>query len=943
MNAADSQGTPADLSHQSRLRRFAAVAAVADVALGISVLLGWTFDIHGLKHVAPGLVSMKVNTAVSFILGGVALWGSLNGRRAGAITQLTAAAALVALSAATLSEYLLDWDAGIDELLFADEESLARGDRFPGRTGLNTAIAFAAAGLALLLTRAESPSGRLASQLLAITAATIAVIGLVGYAYSVQSLYQLLSYSQMAVHTAAGLTVLGLGTLAAGARVGLLRVLTSSGPGGALARTLTPIVLVMPFVLGWLRLEGQRLGLYGTELGVAILAGSCAALFTVVIVIYAARLDRAAAQLLTAETRVRDTSGFYEEVIGSTHEGIVVVGREGRCLLWNPAMERMFGIPAFRVVGRHMGDVFPSQGSGSREAFRRALSGMTADYDVEQRNAAGEPISLAVTATPLRGAGDQVTGVILSVHDISPRVQVERALRASQQRMSAALAASQMSVWQVDPESRKSVWNENLAPLFGVADAEAPGQFADAMARIHPEDRQRVNAAVDQAIAGDQPLAVEFRVTHADGSVHWLSSSGAMTAGIGDRGPTLIGVTADVTGRRLLEAQLQQSQKMEAIGQLAGGIAHDFNNLLTAILGYARFLQERPGDARQASDIGEIIKAGTRASALTKQLLAFSRRQVIDTTVLRLNRVIEDLLGMLRRLIREDIQLVTDLADGLFPIRADRVQLEQVIVNLAVNARDAMPHGGRLVLQTANVRLDAGVQAHRVEVAAGDYVTLTISDTGSGMDDRTKSHLFEPFFTTKEPGKGTGLGLATVYGIVTQYAGYVGVVSEPERGTTFTIYLPRAEADVEATPVADAEAEAKAPEALAARPGAGRRPLKVLVVEDEKAVRYLTRIILERAGYVVVEAADPLEAEAVFDRIERVDLLVTDVVMPNGRGPDLYARLVARSPDLRVLFMSGYAGGSSGLSQLQEGQAFVEKPFSSEVLLRRIRDLLAAR
>src|SRR6266498_2394674 len=393
------------------------------------------------------------------------------------------------------------------------------------------------------------------------------------------------------------------------------------------------------------------------------------------------------------------------------------------------------------------------------------------------------------------------------------------------------------------------------------------------------------------------------------------------------------GTQRDVTDQRHLEEQFRQSQKMEAVGQLAGGIAHDFNNLLTAILGNTQLLLRDlpPGDSKRG-DVEEIRKASERAASLTRQLLAYSRRQMLQPVVLDLNVVVAEMDKMLHRLIGEHIALVAVLAADLGRVRADPNQIEQVVVNLAVNARDAMPDGGKLTVETANVDLDETfAQAHLGSVP-GPYAMLAVSDTGAGMDATVRAHLFEPFFTTKEVGKGTGLGLATVYGIVKQSGGYISVYSEPGHGSSFKIYLPRI-----ATPARAAAGPQKG--------GPARGTETVLVVEDEPAVLSLSRRALEAQGYVVLAASDAASALRVVERHGgMIHLLLTDVVMPGLSGRELADQLAGQRPGIRVLYMSGYPGDAVVQhGTLPSGSAFLQKPFSPDGLARKVRDLLDAR
>ncbi|TLY54232.1 MAG: response regulator [Gemmatimonadetes bacterium] len=387
----------------------------------------------------------------------------------------------------------------------------------------------------------------------------------------------------------------------------------------------------------------------------------------------------------------------------------------------------------------------------------------------------------------------------------------------------------------------------------------------------------------------------------------------------------------DVTAQRQLEEQLRQSQKMEAVGQLAGGIAHDFNNLLTAILGSTQLLLNNmpSGDPRR-EDAEEVRHAGLRAAELTRQLLAFSRRQVLAPKVLELNVVVGNMDRMLRRLLGEDVELVTSLDPTAGAVNADPGQLEQVLLNLAVNARDAMPGGGRLSIETTRLALHEEHLERRHRLPPGDYACLVVTDTGVGMDEATQAHLFEPFFTTKEVGKGTGLGLATVYGIVKQSGGYIWVYSEPRRGTTVKVYLPR-------VPGAS-EAPAPAPPARAARGGNET----VLLVEDAAPVRALARRSLEACGYRVLDASDgPSALELSARHAAGIDLLVTDVVMPGMSGRELAERLAPQRPEMKVLYTSGYTDDAMvRQGVLNAGVAFLQKPFVPDMLARKVREVL---
>jgi len=505
--------------------------------------------------------------------------------------------------------------------------------------------------------------------------------------------------------------------------------------------------------------------------------------------------------------------------------------------------------------------------------------------------------------------------------------RAERALREANERLAAVIQSSPLAIYTLDPASTVLTWNRAAEALYGWRAEEVIGRPLPTIGQ-DVEDHGRLR---DRVLRGEALRGVEVTRRRKDGSSVNISLSVAPLHDALGRVTGMLSLAADITEMRQLEGQYRQAQKMEAVGRLAGGIAHDFNNLLTAIIGTTALVLEDLGlDARARLDIQEIEKAAKRAAGLTRQLLIFSRQQVLEPRALDLNALVGNLEKMLQRLIGEDVELVTKPAAGLGAVRADPGQLEQAIVNLVVNARDAMPQGGRLTIETAQVELDRGYVAGHVPTQPGRYVLLAISDTGVGMDAATKARLFEPFFTTKEPGRGTGLGLATVYGIVKQSGGYIWAYSELGHGTTFKIYLPR---------VAEL---AEAPESTTGTSTAARGSETVLVVEDQEEVRKLTQRVLEARGYAVLAAANGAEALEIVDRhATRIHLMITDVVMPGMNGREVAERACARRTDLKVLFVSGYTGEAVLQHRLLEpGVAFLQKPFTPDALARKTREVL---
>jgi PAS domain S-box-containing protein len=565
-------------------------------------------------------------------------------------------------------------------------------------------------------------------------------------------------------------------------------------------------------------------------------------------------------------------------------------------------------------------------------------------YVALHQGAIGVIDSSAVDSHPWRWAG--IHGLFITVASVANianwRVN-EAARRAtrdasnraelSELQFAVAFDNAPIGVALVAPDGRWLHVNHALVNIIGYTRDELLEM--DVQTITHPDDLARDLEHLGRVLSGEiDSYALEKRYIHAPGRVIWIQLDVSVVRDAAGAPGYLIGQIQDITNRRQLEEQFRHSQKMEAVGRLAGGVAHDFNNLLTVISGYSELALERvtdgksrPEDVRE--DLEEIKNAAARATALTQQLLAFSRQQVVRPGRLDLNEIVTEIEKMLDRLIGEDVALVVSLDPTAGPVEADAGQLEQVIFNLAVNGRDAMPTGGTLRIETAAIELEASLDSEHGRVEPGRYVRLTVTDDGAGMDDETQARVFEPFFTTKEVGKGTGLGLSTVYGILEQSGGHVRIHSSPGSGTSFEIYLP--ECAVE-------ETLAAAP--ATAGPVGGSET--ILLVEDEASVRDLTRRMLEKSGYRVLSAANGIEAlHLCTTHAEPIDLLVTDVVMPQMRGVEVARRASGIRPGLRVLFMSGYTDNSIGVD-IAESVSFLQKPFTLADLLEGARSALRA-
>ncbi|HVE57457.1 MAG TPA: PAS domain S-box protein [Pyrinomonadaceae bacterium] len=550
----------------------------------------------------------------------------------------------------------------------------------------------------------------------------------------------------------------------------------------------------------------------------------------------------------------------------------------------------------------------------------------------KHRKKDGTIIDVEVTSHEL--IFDEKFSRLVLAHDVTERKQIEQSLRQAEASYRNLVELSPAIVYLAKPfPPYETIYVSPNVIKFGYQPQEWFSKNDMWISLVHEEDRARVLQMTEEAMSHNLDTDLEYRIVSRDSSIHWVHDKGCL---VFDKNGNKIGwqgLIVDISETKQLGEQLRQSQKLESVGKLAGGIAHDFNNMLTAINGYSELtLRRLKKDDPLRRNIEEIKKAAERSAELTHQLLAFSRRQILKPKIVNINEVIDETSNMLQRLIGEDVQYVSILSPSAGQVEVDPGQLSQILMNLAVNARDAMPQGGKLTVETANVFLDPVYVQRHAGVLPGAYVQLAVSDNGSGMNAETKSHIFEPFFTTKPIGQGTGLGLATVYGIVKQSGGNINIYSEEGIGTTFKIYLPRVPGN-QAEEIADLKNYDK--ELLT---GKG----SILLVEDEEIVRTLTRQVLEEYGYTIHEARNGIEALEIAESINyNFDLLMTDVVMPQMGGRDLSNKLKEKLPHLQVLFTSGYTDDAvvrNGVIEI--GTNFIQKPFSPDSLANKIREIL---
>jgi two-component system cell cycle sensor histidine kinase/response regulator CckA len=639
---------------------------------------------------------------------------------------------------------------------------------------------------------------------------------------------------------------------------------------------------------------------------------------------------RARSEKTRAEAALRRSEANLRAIFNNSLQAFVLITPDGVIQALNStAVEwstRLLGQP-LREGGR-IAEFVPE----ARRAFRAALGGETGNLERGFRDTDGSERWFETTHAPVVDEEGSIIGVCLNARDITTRKQAERALRESEARYRDLFDNASDLVCATDPDGTLLYVNRAWHDTMGLSEVELGRRFIEV---VHPDSRERYAEVVARVLAGETLTHVVLVLVTAAGSS--ITVEGNLSCTLADGRPVMVrGIYRDITERRRAEEQLRQAERMQAAGRLAGGMAHEVNNMMTGVLGFSEFLLRSFGeDDPRREEVEEIIRAGTRASDVTRQLLAFTRQQLLHPEMLDLNAVVSGVEKMLRRTLGENHVLELTLASEVGQIRADRGQLEQVLVNLVLNARDAMRERGRVTITTSGAALDeVYAQAHGgVGIPPGEYVCLAVTDTGVGMDAATQARIFEPFFTTKPVGQGTGLGLSTVYGIVKQSDGFIWCYTEPGLGTTFKIYLPRAGARVTPVPPARPAVELRGGQET------------ILVVEDEDVVRALACRGLREHGYTVLEARHGLEALEQVERNHRpIDLVISDVVMPELSGRELGTRLGALRPELPILYMSGYTGEDviqRGL--LEPGVPFQQKPFTPDGLARKVREMLDRR
>ena len=638
-----------------------------------------------------------------------------------------------------------------------------------------------------------------------------------------------------------------------------------------------------------------------------------------------------------ADEAIHIREARLQGIIGSAMDAIISVNVRQRIVVFNQAAEKMFGCTAPEALGSSL-DRFlhPRHREMHRQHIQRFGSAGVTTRSMQSPSiltalrSNGEEFPIEATISQVQAGGEKLFTVIL--RDVTERTRTQEALRQSEEQLRAMYLHAAVGIEQVGTDGRFLMINPAFRNLLGYTESEMLGKtFVEI---THPDDRERESELIASLLSGERDFyALEKRYLRSDGASVWASTTSSLVKDGGGKPLSRVTIIQDITERKraeLLEEQLQQAQKLESLGQLAGSVAHDFNTLLNIMLGCTGLLlEELPADDPRRERAEQIEASAQSAARLTRQLLAFGRKQAFIPQVIDLRRAVQDMQPMLQRLLPGDVEVDVRCSPEPCPVKVDPGRLQQVVLNLATNARDAMPGGGTLTIEVRTVELDERYVQKHPSMAAGRYQMLAVSDSGSGMHPDTLAHLFEPFFTTKPVGKGTGLGLSTIYGIVKQSGGDIHVYSEPGAGSVFKVYLPPSAEAVE-----NVDPLRPPPRTLSGRE-------TILLVEDSTPLRLLARELLTRAGYVVLEAGDGAEAIELSKAYEgEIHLLMTDIIMPKMRGPEVAMRITGQRPRTVVVFLSGYT--EEALSQMENiGRiTLIEKPYTADTLLRTIRQLL---
>ncbi len=939
----------------SWLRRLPLVAGGAATALGIAAVETYVFGTG--PHLSAAIFQPPAVPLMAVML--VFSGGSLLALQAGLPRHQAATAALVvAIATLVLLEYLVWRDLGLDTLLFPDDVHRTPS-AFPGRPAPITTASFLLLGVSLLTAVSGRHLAHRRAHIAALLAATgLPLITVAGHAVGVPELYAFAPGVGLSLAGALVLLLLAAGVGAATHPSAIFELITGRDPGTILLRRLLPLAVSIPVLFAAGSLLALRLGFYQKHVVLALFIGafvglSLAAAFRIAAVVRRADAERRSAERAIAERELgerllqaeQETGAALRESVRHTrelleilnHAPVLARGLDGRIQFWSAGARRLYGFEEREAIGADAVKLLHTRlPVPSEEAVAALLERGEWHAELSRRSRGGARVQVASHWILHRDARGRPSAVIEVDNDVTEQKHAEAALRQGEARYRALVAAAAQIIWTASGDGRWPIDTSQWEAFTGQTGSEATwGGWFDA---IHPDDRAEAIRAWSEAVTARRPLATEHRLRRRDGEYRSMEVRAVPVLDEEGRIREWVGAHTDITDRLHAEEQLSQAQRLQAVGTLAGGVAHEVNNQLMAVLGFGEFVLGALGPSHpQAEDVREMVSAATRAARVAQQLLTFSRRQVKQTQLLDLHAAVSALAPVLARLLGADKSLVLLPPRARCRVLADPTQIDQVLINFAANARDAMRTGGRLTIGVEDVELDgAYAEAHGVShLMAGSYVRIVVSDDGCGMSKETLAKIFEPFYTTKPIGAGTGLGLSTVYGIVKQHEGFIWPYSEPGVGTTMKVYLPAAPSEQ-----GSFEAPHRDP---TPEPAADLEPGLVLVVEDEPAIRGLVRRTLEGAGLVVLEAENGRQALEIFALGgEPPKLVLTDVIMPELNGRELSDALADLHPGLPILFMSGYTGDEVlARSLLPETAPFIQKPFAPDELLSRVRGMLA--
>jgi two-component system cell cycle sensor histidine kinase/response regulator CckA len=904
--------------------------------LGLLGLLGWVFDSDVLKSGIPGLIAMKANAALGLTLAGLAIlllmpaapgspakatWSPRVGRVCAALVGL--------IGLLTLAEQVMGWNLGIDQLVFQDPARPA-GTYFPGRMAPLTAVNLLLMGAAFLLPEKDDASRQRfqASEWLLLIVASTSLLVTLEYLFGVAAFFNAQDYSTMAINTAIALLLLAAAGLLARPHQKLVAMLGVESAGGTLARRLLPAAVMVPVTVAYLGLLGENAGLFSAKAGLAIHALASILILCVLTWITAKALDNVDAERRRSEQALRQAEAKYRSIFDHALDGLYQATPEGIFIAANPAMARILGYASAEDLMAQLTDVasltYFESGGRARFLERLERDGVVQGLEHEILRRDSSRRWVIESARAVRNAEGVIQYYEGLLSDVAERKRIEDQLREQAELLDHA----QDAIFVRDLQHRITYWNKSAERLYGRTAAEAAGRSV--LEFLYKDPAPFLDA--NDTLTRDGQWAGELRHLNKAGREVPVESRWTLVRDRSGAPRSVLSINTDISERKKMEQQFFRTQRLESIGILAGGIAHDLNNVLGPIVMSIDLLKVTAADDDSRSLLETISSSAQRGKDMVGQVLSFARGVEGRRIDVQVRHLIRDMGKIARETFPKNIRIRTTMSADLWIVQGDPTQLHQVLLNLCINARDAMPDGGRIAITAENVELDQRFAAANPEAKAGPYVAIEVEDTGTGIPQEIIDKIFDPFFTTKEIGKGTGLGLSTSLSIVQSHGGFLRVSSEPGKGTRFRLCLP-AQPD-------SREQHAETVEVAASFPrGDGRT---VLVVDDDPSMREVSRRVLEGYGYRVMLARDGAEAVTLYAQsMGEISLVIVDMMMPVMDGSTAIQALLRMNPAIRVIAVSGIAANAATLPRSEAGTVhFLAKPYSSETLLKAMSDVL---